>query len=82
MSLDTQLILAYEYAPYNLRQYLMMNKLTLSAKDLISLSTQIAKVMKFSLLYTTVTLASLQGMAYLSSKGLSHGNLAARNIMS
>ena len=72
-------MMAYEYAPYNLRQYLVMNKQTLSAKNLTLLSTQIAKV-RHSHCY--ITIASPQGMAYLSSKGISHGNLAARNVMS
>ena len=44
MSYRSQLMLAYEFAPICLRQYVIQNKLMLSALDLITMATHIAKV--------------------------------------
>ena len=44
VSYSSQLMLAYEYAPINLRQHVMQKKLILSAMDMITMATQIAKV--------------------------------------
>ena len=44
VSYSSQLMLAYEYAPISLRQHVMQKKLMLSAMDMITMATQIAKV--------------------------------------
>jgi len=46
VSYSSNLMLAYEFAPISLRQHLIQKKLTLSAMDLITMATHIAKVFK------------------------------------
>ena len=54
VSYSSQLMLAYEYIPTNLRQHVMQNKLMLSAMDMISIATQIAKVTINYVMFNTI----------------------------
>ena len=54
VSYSSQLMLAYEYVPTNLRQHVMQNKLMLSAMDMIIMATQIAKVITNCIMFNAI----------------------------